>query len=145
VLAVYALIIPVSHSIFEVLNSELKDKEREFEEKKKNLSTDSKSDEVKDLKDLIKEIDSIKNFPEYLLKIVMFSFILFFTSLLYDSMYLISPSPSESLGYILVGLFISAVCMFFIVGLFAIFNVYPSMKREFEGLTERQKNLPTFK
>jgi len=56
ILAVYALIIPVSHHIFEELNTELKDKETKFEKLKNNLTIESKTNEVKELNKLIKGV-----------------------------------------------------------------------------------------
>jgi len=70
----------------------------------------------------------------------MIAFLLYVVSLLYDSFWFIS-SPTESTSYVAVGFFIIATGMFFFVGLFAILSVYPSMKKEFEEITKRQKEL----
>ena len=138
ILAVYALIIPMFHRIFEELNTELSDTSLEFEKLKIKITPESSTKEMKQLNELRSNIKALKKTPYYLFLGVVITFLLYFISTLYDVFWFTAISP-ESTGYVMSGIFISATAGFFYVGVVAIYIVYIPMKNEFERITKRQK------
>ena len=66
ILAMYALIVPMTHRIFEENIKNLNDKIKKFEELKSKITPESKDREITALSDLRSEIGSMKQFPSYL-------------------------------------------------------------------------------
>lgn len=143
VLAVYALIVPMAHRIFEERVRNLKSKIVEFEELKSKISHESNNKEMKQLNNLRIEIKNIVDFPFYLGIGVVITFIFYILSTILDSYYIISVIPPEGLDVVSATLFILATASFFLVGLGAIFNIYTAMKKEYAETTKRQKESET--
>ena len=140
VLAVYALIIPMSGRIFKELNDELKNDLVEFDKLKSKITPESK-EEMKKLNKLRGNMENLKKFPRSLGLGVLITFLLYSLSTLFDAMWFFNPMYVQATGYIFVGLFVSASVMFFAVGLFAISMVWISVQNEFEEFTKKQKRV----
>lgn len=143
VLAVYALIIPMFHRIFDELNSELNDALMKFEEVKSKITAESSKKEMKQLNDLSGNIRNLKKLPSYLFSGVLITFMLYLGSTLLDSTLLINQNYNDSATYFVTGIFISATVAFFMVGLLAINMVYSPMEKEFEQIMKKQNELPS--
>ncbi len=142
VLAVYALIVPMSGHIFKELNNELNDDLIEFNKLKSKITPESK-EEMKKLSKLRGNMERLKKLPYYLGFGVLVTFLLYSFSILFDAMWFFNPMSVEATGYIVVGLFVSASVVFFLVGMVAIYIVWVSVQNEFEEITKRQKKLPS--
>lgn len=140
VLAVYALIIPMSSRIFKELDREIKDNLTEFDKLKHTITPESKK-EMKKLNKLRSNMENLKILPARLGVGVMITFFLYCVSTIADSIGLINPSYSRDfLGII----FIVATGAFFVVGAVAIGMVLVPMVNEFEAITKRQKKKEKF-
>ena len=141
ILAMYALIVPIARRIFETMVTDYNCKVKEFEELKNKISTDSKTEELKKLKSLIKEMKDLRGFPDYLGKFAVFTFIVYIAQIIIDLVWLVSISPSAALGFSSWVLFAVATVFFFLVGGSAIGTIYSIMKKEFDEITKKQKEL----
>jgi uncharacterized protein (DUF2225 family) len=141
ILAIYALIVPMSHRIFVEMDKELTAMKMKFEKIRTTLTPESTDKEMKQLNSLIKEIKSMSKFPSDLGIGVVFTFSVYFVSILFDSLQLVNPSSTSSQTFVLGGLFIVATVSFFFVGGNAILRIYSSMKKEFDEITKKQKEL----
>ena len=112
-----------------------------FEKIRTTLTPESTDKEVKQLNSLIKEIKSMSKFPSDLGIGVVFTFTVYFASILLDSLQLISPSTTSFQDFVLGGLFILATLSFFSIGGNAILRIYSPIKKEFDEITKRQKEL----
>ncbi len=81
----------------------------------------------------------MKKFPYYLGVGVIATFTIYFVSVLYDTLQLLSPSPNADL--LLAGFFLAGTFSFFLVGGSAIITIYTSIKKEFDDITTKQKEL----
>lgn len=137
ILAVYALIIPISKSIFEKRLETMKEKIEEFERTKKGISPQSPPKDVKQLTLLAQEIKAVRTFPRYLGPLVILDFGMFILSTTSALGWLLFPAESGS-QYIVFVLFLISVLLFLLVGVYAIADVYSSMRADFEG-TKKEK------
>jgi hypothetical protein len=148
VLAMYALIIPMAHRIFEERVRDLKSMIVEFENLKSKITPESNDKEMNKLNNLRLEIKEVTGFPFILGVGVVITFVLYFFSTMLDSTWLISASPAEGLDLVLTLVFWLATISFLFLGLGAISNISVFMKKEFEETTKKQKEIgsnPTFK
>lgn len=136
VLAVYALIIPMSSRIFKELDREIKDSLTEFDKLKHMITPESKK-EMKKLNKLRSNMENLKKLPTYLGIGVLITFLLYCLSVIIGALELISPFY-YSFEYLPIT-FIVATVAFFVVGVFAILLVLVPMVNEFEAITKRQK------
>jgi len=140
ILAVYALITPMSGRIYKELNDEINDNLIEFNKLKNKITPESKK-EMKRLSDLRTNMERLKKFPSNLGIGVMITFVLYFFSVLIDSLQLINPSSAFS-SYLFGIVFLLATIAFFMVGIVAVVMVFIPMQNEFEEITKRQKVSP---
>lgn len=138
VLAVYALIIPMSSRIFKELDREIKDNAIEFLKIKNNITPESKK-EMKKLKNLSKNMERLKKLPAYLFIGVFITFTFYCISTLVDALWFINSNINE--GSSIVILFATATAVFFIVGIMAVVLVFIPMQNEFVAITKRQKKV----
>ena len=142
ILAVYALITPISRRIFEKRIELLYKKKQKFDKMKEKVSSESSDKDFKRLKTLASEIREIKAFPKYLgLGVIMV-----FTGYLFTFMiclFWVGASSNTKSTYeptILIFFFISTIG-FFLVGIFAITDVHRAMKKEYEQLKKGQEEV----
>jgi len=138
VLAVYALIIPMSDRIFKELTNEIKVNLIEFDKLKTKITPDSKK-EMKRLNKLRSNMENLKKLPTYLGIGVFITFFLYCASIFVDSLWLINSNLPNS-NYFLGNIFIGATIAFFIVGELAIAMVIVPMNNEFEAITKKRKS-----
>jgi hypothetical protein len=142
ILAIYALIVPMAQRIFKESVEDLNSKITEFEKLKNKITPESDDNELKQLKNLIREIKDLRKFPSYLGIGVVFTFFLFAISIYFDTLWIITPSPhSTGFDFLVVLLFITATSIFLVVGVGAISRIYKSIKKEFDEITKKQKEL----
>ena len=142
ILAIYALITPISSRIFEKRVELVRKKKKEFDKMKEKISSESSDKDFKRFKTLASEIRGIKAFPKYLgLGVSMVFFGYFLTAL---SSFFWFTVPSDIKGMyepsILIFFFISTTG-FFLVGIYAILDVYLAMKGEFEQVKKEQEEV----
>ena len=142
ILAIYALITPISRKMFEERLKLLRKKKEEFDKKKRKIDSESSDKDFKLLRTLASEIQAIKAFPKYLgLGVSMVFFGYFLTAL---SSFFWFTVPSDIKGMyepsILIFFFISTTG-FFLVGLYAIIDVHQTMKKEYEQLKKEQETV----
>lgn len=138
VLAVYALIIPMSTRIFKELDREIKDNSIEFDKLKTKLTTESKK-EMKKLDKLRKNMELLKKLPWYLFIGVLITFAFYSASTIVDSIWFLNPASYDD--FFIITLFMIGTIGFFSVGLLAVIMVFTPMQNEFEAITKRQKKV----
>jgi len=141
IIAIYALITPISSKIFrDRIESHRKLKEQ-FDKMKKEISSESSDKEFKRLKTLASEIKEIKTFPKYLGVGVVLVFFGYIFTAFFTVTWLTSPTR-ETLSEIpiLFG-FIFSTMAFMFVGFLAIYDVYQAMKGEFEQMKREKEEV----
>ena len=141
ILAMYALIVPMAHRIFEDNVKDLNSKINQSEELRNKITPESKDKDKnqKQLDNLLKEIRDMKKFPRYLGVGVMITFLLYFVSLVYDSYWFTGWGSALNSYVTFWFIFIMATTSFFAVGISAILAIFDSMKKEFDEITAKQK------
>jgi len=130
IMAIYALITPVVRSMFKERVELRKKKKEEFDKIKKKISSNSSDKDFKRLETLASEIKKIKAFPKYLGIGVSFVFSCFAISAILCVFWLLSPTIAYEITLIL--LFLLSICGFFVVGIYAMSDVFLTIKREFD-------------
>ncbi|HLE75553.1 MAG TPA: hypothetical protein VI864_05860 [Candidatus Bathyarchaeia archaeon] len=142
VLAIYALFTPLSHRIFEERAKRLQRQIEKFEGLKNKITPDSKNKELKELQNLQKEIKETKIFPRYLGSGVFLTFVGYVVSVMSDGNWLASLNnrtpPNE---FIIIMVFVFSTIGFLFVGALTIIEIYASMRREFEDVKKKQKEV----
>lgn len=146
ILAVYALLTPLSSKIFRRRASQLKSKIKEFEETKNNLSPESKSsaNEIKKLKNLQEEIEQFRIMPPYFrMEYILVPLFLYFLSVIFALCYLenFGSTSSAIYDFFVFWTFGVASATFFVIGLTAIIGAYLVMKEDFERIKGKQKEI----
>jgi len=136
-IAIYALITPISSKILEKRVDLLKKKKEKFDKIKDRIDSESSKDDIDKLKTLATEIKEIKTFPRYLGPLVAIDLVLFTMNVLFGSIWLLSVVETQL--YFLVGLFVVAVFGFLAVCVYAIQDVYSAMQGEFEDLKKQKE------
>lgn len=142
ILAIYALITPISRKIFEKRIELLRTKKKEFDKMKKEISSESSKKDLEELKRLALEIQAIRTFPKYLGLGVLMVFLTYFVTVLDCCFWFTAPTNVKS-AYepsILIFFFISTTG-FFLVGICAIIDVHQAMKKEYEQLKKEQEEV----
>lgn len=142
ILAIYALITPISSRIFEKRLERLHKKKREFDKLKKKISSESSEQEFKRLKVLGWEIKEMKAFPRYLGIGVSVVFWLYIVTAFYALGSLLGSAEQDAMREtIIIILFIFSTIGFSVVGSYAIGDVYRTMKGEFEQVKEIKESV----
>jgi len=138
VVAIYALIIPISRKMFIYWAKIARELFKLFEEQRKNLTPEAKSREFKRLKQSADAVKETKGFPKYLGVGVLVTFVLYGLSALCGSIALTDPAKGTTESdLVLVILFIGANLSFLLLGIFTIFDVYATMKHDYEKVKEK--------
>ena len=143
ILAIYALITPISRRIFEERAKLHRKKKKEFDKLKKKISSESTDKDFKQLKTLAKEIKEIKIFPRYLSLGVLTVFWLYIFTATYSFGWLMNPSQEQNIikDLVMLVLFMASTFGFCAVGTFAIVDVYNAMRGEFEQVKKEKEEV----
>jgi len=142
VLAVYALVTPLSHRIFTERAKILDSKIEEFEKQRCDLTLDSSDKELKQLQKLQREIEQMKIFPRYLGVGIALTFVFYMFSVAFSTYWLLYTNfRTLNTEIEIIGTFWSANTLFMVVGVLVIYEVFRSMKKEFEEIKEKQKRV----
>lgn len=146
ILAIYALVAPLSRRIFKERARILESKIQEFEELRSHITPESSKKDIDNLKKLKVEIEEIKIFPRYLGIGVTLTFLCYMFSLIAASGWLANPlsRTPDNEAFIII-LFTVSNVLFLIVGLLTIFEVFTVMKKEFEKIKKKQKEIKEIK
>ena len=141
IIAIYALLIPISKRIFKENIEDLNSKITEYKKLKTKIISESDDKEVQ-LKILIGEIKAKRKFPFYLGIGAAFTLFFYTTSIYFDTLWLITPSP-HPVGFdnLLLFLFIAGTSFFMAVGFDVVGNIYRSMKKEFDDISKKTNAL----
>jgi uncharacterized membrane protein (DUF106 family) len=142
VLAVYALVTPISERIFAKRADRLKRLLEDFEKEKSKITADAPNRDFKHLKELRDNIEEIKIFSRYLSYGVLATFFTFMISAIIDFTWLSNKSnqaPENDL-YIIIPILI-AIFLFFTIGMLTIGEIFDTMRREFEDIKKKQKEI----
>jgi hypothetical protein len=140
VLAVYALITPISEGIFRKREERLESLLKEFDEEKVKIEPDASPKDFKHLKELAGRIQEIRIFPRYLGAGVVVTFFSFMVSTLIDWGWLVQPANRLPENDIYIALpFLIAIFLFLSIGVLTIGEIYDMMRKEFEDIKKRQK------
>ena len=147
IIAFYALIARMSDSMFSCRFELLESKNQEVEQIRANPASfkgDNLEKTSSRLKELSKEIDSMKTFPRYLGIGVGFNFALFIASALFCANWLrlyTEPNNPTQNDWVLVALFMINVGFFGIVGGIGIADVRDTMKIQFKNLAKKKTEI----
>jgi hypothetical protein len=141
IIAIYALFVPISKRIFKENIEDLNSKITEYKKLKAKITPESDDKEAQ-LKLLMIEIKAKRKFPFYLGIGAIATLFLYTTSVYLDTLWLITPSPHPA-GFdnLLLFFFIAGTSFFMAVGFDVVVSIYKSMKREFDEITKKQKEL----
>lgn len=146
VLAVYALITPLSEKIFKERARKLECLLEDFEKEKAKITAQSSNKDFKRFNKLKEEIKQMSIFPRYLSYGILLTFLLFMLSVISDAGWLanIANRVSEN-DYFITFPFALAISSFFGIGIYAIFDIFYTMKKEFEDIKKKQKEAKEYK
>lgn len=142
IIAIYALISPISTKIFRDRVELLLMGKWAFDKIKRKIRPESPDKEFKDLKTLASGIKHIESFPKYLRIGVLFVFLGYmFTAHLAFGRLFSTSSQNDVLEFMIWLSFMISTNGFALVGLYAIHDVYRAMKKEFERLKEEAEEV----
>ena len=138
VLAIYALIIPISRRMFIYRAELLRDQIKLFEQQRKNLTPEATNKEFKRLRQMAGSIKETKSFPKYLSYGVSFTFTFYMLSAFIAFLALTSSTQltAES-ELVIVSIFIIANSLFIFIGGSTIIDITLTMKREYDGIKQK--------
>jgi hypothetical protein len=140
VLAIYALITPISEKIFKERARKLDSLLEEFEKEKIKITADSSSKDFKkdfkNLKNLKNEIEQYKILPRYLSIGIFITFLLFMMEAIFDWVWFVEPTNGL---FVEGGFLIVAVISFLVIGVITIAEIAQTMAKEFEEIKKKQK------
>jgi hypothetical protein len=140
-LAVYALIIPVSRKIFISRALYLFKEKAEFEKKRQNLTANAEPKDFQELQRLTKEIKEVQEFPPYLGTGVIFSFTSYIISSIISWLALFAPSTNSIIITIIIGtFFLIANLLFALIGAFTVGVISQSMEKEYIEIKKKLEN-----
>lgn len=141
IIAIYALIAPISNRIFEERLNSLHNKMVEFEKSKEKITPEESLEEFQHFRAKAVEIQSMKAFPSYLAFGVKFVFTCYIMTAFFSSLWLTNVVQNPLAEFLLISLFCLSTISFFIVGRYAIKDVSISMKEEFEQLKKASEEM----
>ena len=136
VLAVYALIIPLSRRFFSFRAEEIHEEVEELKERVRETDTRISADELSELKAMVESIEERQGFPAYLSSVAGATFFLYLASTLMCVWWILEwnkPTFDRWLPYA----FGIATLLFLLIGIASIKDISQTMKREFEELKEK--------
>lgn len=140
IVAIYALITPISSKIFEKRFELLKEKRTDFDKLKKEITSESSKKDLKQLRTLASEIQKIRTFPKYLGFGVLAVFMLYILTVATAFNWFVYPNlyRDDTSEFILRNLFLVSTIGFLAVGGYAIIDVYRAMRQEFEQMKKQK-------
>jgi len=138
VLAVYALVIPISRKMLTYRAKILRKQMQYFEKQRKNLTPEATKEEFKRLQRRADFIKETKTFPRYLSIGVAFAFsaylllAIFAYATLRDPIYF-----AYEYDMVILFLFVVANFSFLAVGLLTIFDISTTMQKDYERIKKR--------
>jgi hypothetical protein len=142
IIAIYALITPITRKIFEEKVALMRKKKKQFDKLKIEIDSESSTKDFKQLKTLASEIKGVKMFPNYLGigVFVVFSFYILTVALAFN--WLIGdPATNPTGGITTLISFAFSTIGFLVVGMLAIRDVHSAMKKEFEQLKKEKEEV----
>jgi uncharacterized membrane protein len=136
VLAVYALIVPLSNKIFGYRIKEISEEVEELKKEAKKTQTSISQDDIKKFRNLLDSIETRKDVPSYLSLWTGLSFLLFVLSAIMSLLWIADILWSVMDFWLPITFFFSII-LFLIVGLSGISDINQTMKREFEELKKK--------
>jgi Flp pilus assembly protein TadB len=130
ILAVYALVTPISSKVFRKRIDLLREKKQKFDQLKKEISPESSDKDFKQLKELQSEIRKIRAFPSYLGAGIFLVFLFYVATALISAVWLFSPPQNLIAELEVVGMFIFSTFGFLVVGVYTIVDVFRMMNDE---------------
>jgi uncharacterized membrane protein len=131
VLAVYALIVPISTKILKRRSENLREQIEEFVKIHGEITPESPIEVIKQLEALKRRIETTKSFPSYLSIGVKLSFFLYLLSTLIALAWLLN-SNRPIMDFWLPITFVLSTVAFLFVGILSIDDIYSAMKKEYE-------------
>ena len=145
ILAIYALITPISRKMFEERLKLLRKKKEEFDKKKRKIDSESSDKDFKLLRTLASEIQAIKAFPQYLGSGVLIVFVGYFLTIIVSFLwFIVEPHIKGTYEPSILILFFISTIGFLSVGVYAILDVYRTMKEEYEQVKKEKKEVVLF-
>jgi hypothetical protein len=146
VLAVYALITPISERIFTRRADKLKRMLDDFEKEKNKITADAPEKDFKHLKEIRDNIEQVRIFPRYLSYGILATFSAFMISAISDVLWLSNKSNQlpENDPYLTIPL-ITAISLFLVIGFLTIGEIFDTMRKEFEDIKKKQKEATEYK
>jgi hypothetical protein len=142
VLAVYALVTPMSERIFRRREERLESLLKKFDEEKLKIKPDASPKDFKRLQELSDRIKEIRIFPRYLGIGVVATFLSFAVSILLDWSWLIQPASQIPENDIYISMsFMVAIALFLAIGFLTMVEIYDMMRKEFEDIKKKQKEV----
>lgn len=144
IIAIYALITPIMHKIFEERVKLHDKKKKEFDKLMKKIDAESsKKKDFKRLTTLANEIKETKMFPRYLGVGVLIVFIcyMFAATFAFYRLTVSQPTTIFVLESWIVLFFGFSMLGFLIVGMYTIFDVYKAMRGEFEKVKKEKEEV----
>jgi len=140
VLAIYALIIPLSRRMFSRRARDLYDDIQKFKDKRENLTPEA-TKQLKQLQVLADSIKETRRFPRYLTLGVLLVFFLYMTIALFGFFALFNPiNNTPQNDFIIAILFLSATVAFMFLGALTIGDISWTMKKEYEEIKKQIEN-----
>lgn len=138
VLAIYALITPIASKIFTERTKRLNELQKEWETEWELLTIKNADEQHKRLKKIEKEIKANKDFPTYMGASVIVTLLAFMLSSVFDVLWLMNNNYYD---YTPLIFFIMAIFLFAIVCLTATSEISWMLRREFEAVKKKQKEV----
>lgn len=137
VLAIYALIIPISKKLFLHRAQLLSKQMKLFEQKRKSISPNANNKDFNQLGTLRNLIKENKRLPIYLTTGVIVTFTLFITSAFVSFLPLYNPlSNTPENDFIIMIMFFCSLIAFMFLGAFTISDISLTMKKEYEQISK---------
>ena len=136
VLAVYALIIPLSRRYFSYRAERIYDEVQELKDRVRETNTRISQEEISELTNLIEGIQERQAVPTYLSWGAGFTF-LGYVATTYLSFCWIVDFYRQSADTLIHITFPSSTIIFLLVGLLSIKDIYQTMKKEYEDLKKK--------
>ena len=136
VLAVYALIIPLSRRFFSFRAGEIHEELEELKERVRETDTRISANELSELKAMVESIKERQGFPAYLSSVAGATFFLYLASILMSVWWILEwnkPTFDSWLPYA----FGIATFLFLLIRIASFKDISQTMKREFEELKEK--------
>lgn len=138
VLAIYALIIPISRKMFIYRAMTIREQMELFEEQRKKLTPEATDKEFKRLQQMANAVKGTRIFPRYLGVGVLltFGFCIFLAVSAFGP--LINPANRTVENEMIISVFFSVtIISFLLLGLITIFDIAVTMKKEYERIKRK--------